>query len=162
MLENAQGKFDDFQLWHTDYDISTYIGNVLSGKFDVAAKRIPCYAFYIAEEKQEEIKKLNITLPEGYFNLVAPLSLWNQISLLDICRFTFCQLDPEADHQFVSSTWPYASKTEAANVRAKLKHLPSIGVKHDGQLVAFELMHHTGKLVYGWRVLKLLARTEQS
>uniref|UniRef100_A0A914WU79 Glycine N-acyltransferase-like protein n=1 Tax=Plectus sambesii TaxID=2011161 RepID=A0A914WU79_9BILA len=125
LLKDVQGKFDDFHIFHMDYDISTHIGNVLSKKFNVSSKRIPCYAFYIPVEKQEEIRKLDIKLPEG---------------------FTFCKLNPETDYQFVSSTWPYATKTEAANVKTKLEHLPSIGVKYDGQLVAFEMMHHTGAM----------------
>jgi hypothetical protein len=116
--------FNEFLSFNTDMDICTHLEATLAANFNFSAHGT-FYPFYMPLEKQIEVAKMNIPLPEG---------------------FRFCQLDAENDTKFVNGTLRNASTTEIPHTKSKIAHFPSVGIKFEGNLIAHEILFPTGAL----------------
>uniref|UniRef100_A0A914VX40 Glycine N-acyltransferase-like protein n=1 Tax=Plectus sambesii TaxID=2011161 RepID=A0A914VX40_9BILA len=117
---------DEFILYHTQTAISDHLKNtVLATIFDFSTPMLPMNAFYMPSEKHQDVARLQLQLANG---------------------FRFFDLLPEHDASVISGTWPCAKEEDILNTQSKITYLPSVGVRFEDNLAAFEILYQTGIL----------------
>ncbi|KAK0404784.1 hypothetical protein QR680_017624 [Steinernema hermaphroditum] len=81
----------------------------------------PTFLYYMNEEQQKQVVKMELPLPEGY---------------------KFDEVDPDTDAERITKTWIHARAGDLEQTRSKLRNLPSALIRHEKDgAVAFEMCH---------------------
>lgn len=104
--------------------LSNRMSELLSAHFDFSAPSYLANFFIVNEMKQRQIMNMIIQLAEGY---------------------SFAELDPETDAEIVAGTWKFSSEGDREQFAAKIRRLPSVGIKSpNGELASFTVLDASG------------------
>lgn len=104
--------------------LSTRMSELLSSHFDFSAPSYLANFFIVNEMKQRQIANMDIKLTEGY---------------------SFTELEADTDADIVASTWKFSTAGDRDQFAAKIRRMPSVGIKSDnGDLASFTVLDASG------------------